>query len=277
MKKRRPIIISFTVSLALGVTAYGLYHLSAVMLRKPALPPKPPAFTTLQAPHGQQDTGRLEGPPPSAPINAPTYPPHPEPSLTLIGATSEQLRQIEQYLPEGTRIVTYPVSETEQRAAYANVDLKGDGNTETVVVYKGSGPEAEGGDAPLVLGVLVKDGNSLSLRSSARLHGALIYGNIYDKHAPQFAVRELTGDGHPCIIVASGVGASLGGALQVYSYDGSSLRQLADIDGHTFRVYDGRAGRVSEITAQSRYEDKPRAYQWNGKTFEQINATTGKR
>lgn len=275
--KKSSIMISFGVAFALGVTIYALYRVSAAMRSEPAFPPMPAASTALQAPPAQkQATGFEPPPPPSAPMNVPTYLPHPEPSLALVGVTSEQLREIERYLPEGARIVTYPVSKTEQRAAYAVADLEGDGNTETVVVYKGSRPEAEAPDTSLLLGVLVKDENGWSLRASTRLHGNLIYGNIYDKRAPDFALREVTGDGHVVVIVASGVGASLGGALQIYSYDGSSLRQLADIDGHTFRVYYSSAGRVSEITAQSRYEDRPRVYQWNGKTFEQTNAT-GKR
>ncbi len=275
--KKSSIIISFGVAFALGITFYALYHVSAAMRSEPALPPMLAASTTLQAPPAQkQTTGFEPPPPPSMPMNVPTYPPHPEPSRALVGVTSEELREVERYLPKGARIVAYPISKTEQRAAYAVADLEGDGNTETVVVYRGPTPEAEAPDTSLLLGVLVKDENGFSLRASARLDGALIYGNIYDKQAPDFAVREVKGDGHMVVIVASGVGASLGGALQIYAYDGSSLRQLADIDGHTFRVYYSRAGRVIEITAQSRYEDRPRVYQWNGKTFLQTNAT-GKR
>ncbi len=258
---KRAIVISFTLSLVLGVTVYAVYRFSVVILEKPPLLPEPSSLTTLRAPPSkQQAIGGFEAPPPPV---GPTYEPSPERRRTLIGATNEQLKQIEQYLPEGAQVATYAVSETEERAAFASADLMADGRPETVIVYEAPGPAPDGGGQPLFLSVLALEGNGLILKSSARLYGGLIYISIYDRYAVPFAIRDVTGDGRSEIIVTSGVGASLGGAIQVYSFDGSSLHQLAFADGHVLRLHD------KEITAQSRYEDKPRVYRWNGLEFEQ--------
>ena len=266
--KTSVIIVSFGLAFALVVTFYAFYPSSGVMVEAVS---KPVALTTLQASPAQQPAMGVEPPPPAVPIDGPTYQPRPEPSLALIGATRDQLRQIEEYLPQGVRVVTYAVSETEERAAYAASDLDGDGNIETIIVYKA--PRAGGGDQPLFLGVLKLEGNRLTLTSSAPLYGVLIYSDIYDKQAVPFGILDVTGDGRPKIIVTSGQGASLGGALQISSFDGSSLHQIAFTDGHTFRIYHHGVGGACEITAQGRYEDKARVYRWNGKTFEQMNAT----
>lgn len=258
----------------LGILFYAFYHSSRVgPERQPDS--RPLGSTTLQA-SAQQSPAVTEPPPPAAPINGPTYQPRAEPSRALIGATREQLREVEEFLPSGARVVTYPVSETEETAAYALSDLDEDGKREEVVVYKAPRTDANAGSQPLFLAVLKPEGNTLTVSASARLFGVLIYSNIYDKQGFPFGIRDVTGDGWPKIIVTSGEGASLGGALQIFSFDGSSLHQIAFADGHTLRVYFAGAGKPSEITAQSRYEDKPRVYQWNGKTFEQTNAS-GKR
>ncbi len=254
-------LLMFSVGLSASVV-WNAYRTS------PELPSPSLNLTTLVAPSEATIDPSLP-PPPPATTSAPTYQSPPEPPLKLLGASSEKLRGIEQYLPEGARIATYHVSESEQRAALASADLVGDGHIETVVIYKAPVPEAEGGDSPLFLGVLAHEGNKLTLRSSVRLSGIQVYSSIYDKHAVPLAIRDVTGDGRPEIIVTSGVGASLGGMLQVYSFDGSSLHQVADIPGHTLRVYYGGAGRPGKITAQGRYEEGARVYRWSGQKFEQ--------
>lgn len=171
-------------------------------------------------------------------------------------------------MPAGSRVATYAVSESEQRAALATDGLNSD-DRKTVVVFKTLAAEQDAGSQPLFLAVLTHEGKSLTLRSSARLYGGLIYTSLYDKQAVPFAILDVTGDGRPEIVVTSGVGASLGGALQVYSFDGSSLHQIALAEGHTLHLNNRGPGKPSEITAQSRYEDKPRVYRWNGQTFVQ--------
>ena len=126
--------------------------------------------------------------------------PNPEPQRALVGASAEQLTRIEQSLPERSQVATYAVSNTEQRAAYATSDLEGKGTVDTVVVYKELGSES------LFLAVLAPKENNLTLRSSVRLNGGIIYGSILDKQAVPFAIRDVTGDGRPEIIVTSGVG-----------------------------------------------------------------------
>jgi hypothetical protein len=95
----------------------------------------------------------------------------------------------------------------------------------------------------------------------------MIYTSLYDKQVVPFAILDVTGDGRNEIVVTSGVGASLGGALQVYSFEGTSLHRIAFAEGHTLHLKNTRPGRPSEITAQSRYEDKPRVYRWNEQIF----------
>jgi hypothetical protein len=175
--------------------------------------------------------------------------------------TTEQLMQIARYLPAGSKVATYAINESEQRAAVATYDRK------TVVVYKTPTSEQDTGGPSLFLGVLTREGDSLTLRSSTQLYGGLIYISLYDKQAVPFAIQDVTGDGRPAIVVTSGVGASLGGALQVYSFDGSLLHQIAFAEGHILHLKNKGPGTPSEITAKSRYEDKPKVYRWNGQTF----------
>ncbi len=265
--KKRGTIASLTVCLVLGVTAYALYRFWGTVLRTPQLPP--PAPTTLRAPASRQQTTAFEPPlPPPRPSGEIVPQARSEPSRALVGTANEQLKQIERNLPEDAQVATYPVSETEERAAFATADLIGDGRTETVVVYKAPGPPPDGGGQPLFLGVLAPDGDHLNLRSSARLYGGLIYISLRDKHAIPFAIRDVTGDERPEIIVTSGVGASLGGALQIYTFDGSSFHQIANADGHILELNNKGPGKPSEITARSRYEATPRVYRWNGHGFQ---------
>jgi hypothetical protein len=175
--------------------------------------------------------------------------------------TTQQLTEIERYLPAGSKVATYVINESEQRAAVAIDDGK------TVVVYRTPVTEGDAGGQSLFLGVLTRNGNNLTLRSSTRLYGGMIYTSLYDKQVVPFAILDVTGDGRNEIVVTSGVGASLGGALQVYSFDGTSLHQIAFAEGHTLHLKNTGPGRPSEITAQSRYEDKPRVYRWNGQIF----------
>ena len=216
---------------------------------------------------GRQEAASSTPLPPPRPGGEPARDPSPEPQRALIGTTTQQLKQVEHYLPANSRIATYAVSETEQRAALATTGSDSNGRT-IAVVYNTPSSENDSGIQPLFLGVLAPKGDGLSLRASARLYGSMIYVSLNDRQAVPFAIRDVTADGRPEIIVTSGVGASLGGALEVYSFDGSSLHQIANVGGHILDLNNKGPGKPSEISAQSRYEAKPRTYRWNGHEFE---------
>lgn len=192
-----------------------------------------------------------------------------EPKRTLIGVTSGDLKRIERYLPIGARIYTYPVDESSLASALISADLDGDGKAETIAVYNDRKPTAEEGSLPLTLTVLVREKNDLAVRSSVRLSGDVFFSPYIRGLGPPLAVRDITGDGRQEIVVVSGGGASLGGDLQVFSFDGSSLRELARVGGHFFQLRSAENGKPSIITARSRYETVRRTYKWTGKSFEE--------
>lgn len=261
--------ISFTLALSLGVVGYVAFRYSTIATKESSSVPPQSSEQPLKAMSSAETQGvSSKPPPPPRPSGQPINPPSPEPKRALVGTTAQQLEQVERQLPAGSRIATYVISETAQRAALSSSDLIGDGNRETIVVYNSPGTEPIGGGQPLFLAVLSLRENKLALGSTALLHGGRIYTIFSDEQAVPFAVRDVTGDGRPEIIVTSGVGASLGGWLQVYAFDGSSLHQIANVNGHTLRLNSKGPGKPSEITAQSRYEDKPRTYRWNGHDFE---------
>ncbi len=265
MKYRSIYLFVGILTLCIGLSTRILWNAYPAPAELPSL-----NLTTLVAPNKDTINYLIPPPPPPRPISVLSYQQPSEQALTLTGTSSDQLRRIEQYLPEGARIATYPVSMAQQKAALANTDLINDGNIKTILIYEMHTPADVETDTQLFLGILVHaKGGSLTLRSSAHLYGGLIYTSIYDKHSVPFAIRDVTGDGHKQIIVTSGVGASIGGALQIFSFNGSTLEQLANISGHTLRLYDEEAKMPVKITAQSRYEAGIRVYRWNNRKFEQ--------
>ncbi|HEX3144477.1 MAG TPA: hypothetical protein VHQ64_10945 [Pyrinomonadaceae bacterium] len=235
-----------------------------------AIPAIPPSI--LQPTPGVQSPGSPGIPPPRRTSDALVRESSPEPQRALVGSSTEQLNRIEQYLPPASRIAKYPINESQQMAAQATADLAGNRGLQTIVVYEAPASQNENVDGSLVLSVLTATANGFEITSSSPLKGGLIYVNLSDDQAVPFAVRDVTGDGRPEIIVTSGVGASLGGAMQIYSFDGASLRQIAFIAGHTLRMANHANGRAAEILAQSRYESKPRHYVWNGRVFARDNS-----
>jgi hypothetical protein len=256
---------------ALGLAA--ILGLGAFVIHKSAVKKMPGAgnATSVQEPRtlvGTSGKGSKESsappPPPSltASQNLSTVV---DKDRALIGTSVDELRELEKLLPAGSRIATYAVSESQQKAAVTEAVLAGDGHQQTVVVYNTSDPSTN--SEQLFLGVLTHEGGQLVLRTSTQLSGNLIYTSINDKQSAPFLTRDVNEDGRPEIIVTSGVGASIGGAIQVYSFDGSSLNQIGSADGHILRLYQKPGSRSAEISAQSRYEEKPRKYSWNGKEF----------
>lgn len=266
--KRRILIASFVFAWIVGVSAYFLYEYPASILKEPALELSESHQYVIQAPANQPHDSRVP-PPPPAPASAPVSELDSEPQRTLIGTTSEHLREMESYLPDGARIATYPVSDTNLKPAFLNADLDGDGQPELIVVHTEGPPSASEPTPQLILSVLTIQGGHSKLLSSTRLvdGGVLFDINISGYLAP-LVVRDVTGDTRPEVLVASGMGASLGGVLQVYTVIGTDSRRVASVGGHLFYVQPGRGKIPSELRAKDRDEDKALVYKWNGQRFE---------
>jgi hypothetical protein len=183
--------------------------------------------------------------------------------------TTGDLKDFERYLPEGAQVYTFPVGETNLAAAVISADLDGDGRDETVLVYNERKPTPQEGSLPLTLSVLGGEGSTFKVRASTHLLGGVLFDVSINGVRRHLAVCDVTGDGRPEIILVPATGASIGGWLQVYSFKGSSLHELARISGHFFQVRSGGHGKPSIITARSRYETAGRSYQWTGKSFEE--------
>jgi hypothetical protein len=141
---------------------------------------------------------------------------------------------VERHLPSGSKVYTYPVN-TRLEAAIINADLDGGGVDETVVVYTTRKPTAEEGTLTLMLGVLTSGGDkrALRLQASTALAGEIFFNPQIEGIGPRFAARSVTGRNRPEIIALSGTGASVRGALQVFSYDRSGLTEAARIGGYS--------------------------------------------
>jgi hypothetical protein len=233
------------------------------------LPPAPQdqaAQAPEQALPAQRQVPTLPPPPPPPPT-AETAEVRflPDPPRALVGIASKQLRQVEAYLPEGSAIETFPISDTQEKAAIATVDLDGDGTQETIVAF--NNPQTNGS---LFLGVLAPDGDKLTLRSSLRLPGTYVYGNIYDSLDVPFAARDVTGDSVPEILITSSQGASIGAQLQVFSFDGQSLQEIVFIGGNNIRLIDRGFGRSAIIKAYHKDDFKEQRFEWKGSKFEEV-------
>ena len=153
MSKRA--IGSLVFLIAVGFAGYALFRYSSLRQRIPESIPEAQAAPILEAPlSGQQEMSSKPPSPRGESIQQITA----EPERSLVAATSDQVNHIERYLPEGSQIARYAVSETEQKAALATADLNRSGQVETVVVYKAPEPEPEEGGQALFLGVLSAEG-----------------------------------------------------------------------------------------------------------------------
>lgn len=194
----------------------------------------------------------------------------PEPPRALIGITGEDLSQVEQRLPQGAQIVTYPAGMKFRKAALVTSDLNGDGIRETAVVYKMA--HAPGGEPQLILGVLSPVGDQPSLQLSIPLVGSLLYDLDVNGDISPFSAHDLTGDKRPEVVVASGAGASSGGWLQIFSIDGPAYYKLAHFGGHHLKVRSRGRGKPPEVVTQWKGEDEKKVYGWTGKAFEQVRS-----
>jgi hypothetical protein len=195
----------------------------------------------------------------------------PEPPRTLIGVAEEDLRQVEQYLPDGAKVYTYPVGKAGLGAAIVSADLDGDGKDETIIVYNECKPTAEEGTQPLRLSVLTHKSNTLEIRASFNLVGGVLFEMNIDGAKSHLAVGDITGDGRSEIIVAPGTGASVGGWLKTLSLNGENLDEVSSIGGHFFHVRSRRGSKPGLITARWNGEKEARTFEWNGQAFEQVS------
>ncbi|MFP5264998.1 MAG: FG-GAP repeat domain-containing protein, partial [Blastocatellia bacterium] len=237
----------------------------------------PPSADRLAASPGGRGLGSPDAkqqdvppPPPPFPGTPPVREARPEPLRSLIGATEEDLREVERYLPEGAKVYTYPVSESSLAAAIMTADLDGDGKDDTVVVYSERNPKPEEGSLPLIMSVLAQNGKMLRVRSSTLLLGEIFFNPRIEGIGGPIAIQDVTGDGRPEIIVVSGGGASVGGALQAFSFNGVTLLEVAHIGGHFFKVRSRGVSKASLITARWNGEKEARTYEWSGEAFEQV-------
>ncbi|HKS26363.1 MAG TPA: VCBS repeat-containing protein [Pyrinomonadaceae bacterium] len=261
---KKPIIISFTAAFIIGIGVYAFYFMSKVMLQPAAqdseLKVAPP---TLQASPGQEgDTAGV--PPPPPPTSVGTTQTTPDSPRKLVGITEERLKQIEQSLPAGSRVYLSPVGSDNSVAALVDADLYGDTGKETVVVHTAKSPTSGEPTPPLILSLLSWNDGTGSIVATTPLSGGVIFNIKMSGSNVPLAVADLTEDGRPEIIVASGAGASLGGALRVFRIGGLSFTPLAEIEGNFFEVRPGRSG---TITVRSRYENRPASYRWDGIQF----------
>lgn len=235
MKRRA--VVSFIIAWLVGVAAYVIYY-SANSLRESGPSVAAPARAPVDAPPAQAQGGSLpQPPPPPKTQGVPISTPVPEAARTLVGLTGDEVRQIEQCLPGAAHVATYPVGSNSMKAAVAKADLNGDGDVETVVVYKADSPAGGEAASQLFLGVLTREADRLQVRSSTPLtEGGVLFDIRIGGLVTPLAIQDVTGDGRPEIMASSGVGASLGGVLQVFGLDGLSLRHIGDIGGNSFQV-----------------------------------------
>jgi hypothetical protein len=277
MRKRLFVTAILTCVVIVGL--YTRYHDSARMSQETAeltsqspstsLMPASRGGPTLQSPNARQQE-MPPPPPPPFPGTPPIRETSPEPPRSLIGATEEDLKQVEQYLPDGAKVYTCPVGKSGLAAAIVNADVDGDGKDETIVVYNERKPTPEEGTQPLRLSVLTHKGNTLEIRASINLGGSVLFEMNIDGAKSYLAVNDVTGDGKPEIIVAPGTGASVGGWLKTLSLNGASLEEVSSIGGHFFRVRSTRGSKLGLITARWNGEKESRTFEWNGQVFEQV-------
>lgn len=277
--RKRIVIVSFISTLAIGIAASAFYFYSLTGIKENVESRREsssndvmiePVEETLEELSNRRPQESRSVPPPPPPTTEASAPPHvSESPRTLLGATSEQLRGIERYLPGGARIATYPVNDRHLRAAIVEADLNGDGNVESIVVHTIQPPSSSDPTPQLALSILAREGERLRMLSSTRLaEGGVLFNISVGGNDTPLIIEDVTGDERPEVIVASGIGASLGGAIQVFSLDGLSPRGIANVSGNYFGLRAGSGG-TRIITVRGR-EENTRTYRWSGQGFEQV-------
>jgi hypothetical protein len=256
---KRSLIISVIISVGVITGMSHLRRARSIETGSAITGQSPPAQEQIPAPPIPP------APPPPTHKSEPVLAVSPEPARALVGITEDKLAEISRYLPNRSQIATYPIGDTSLGACVIDADLNGDKAPEKIVVYGNRPPTDQGYSTPLSLAVFSREGNGLSKLSSVSLSGNYIQTYITDQLAVPFAVRDITGDGRPDIIVTSAVGASLGSTLQVFSFNKSSLTEIAKATGHYIHVV-RETGKPYII--QARWKDgETTVYAWNGQRF----------
>lgn len=252
MQKRREFLIVFFVILS-GVIIHLLANYSSVF--------------SISNQNGKPQKISPSLPPPPPPVVKPTMP-QPEPSRFLVETDEEELANVEASLPNGNKILIYPLTVAKERAALWHFDIDDDGVDEKIVLYTEHTPTLEDGALSLIMSVLSKDNDKFVIRASTLIKGSVLFDVNFDGTTTPLIVSDVTGSGHKDIVVASGVGASVGGNLQVFSIEGTSLQQIASVAGHFFQIDRSIKGTV--ITARWKDEIQSRRYKWDGQNFQLI-------
>jgi len=276
--KKQTMIISCVLVGMLGLGAYCRYYNAGIKSegdeKGKSQISYPLAVNTAGSLVQPQSSQQQEPPPPLPPPPTSETPMvrqlPPKPPHTLTGMTSEVVKEIEQFLPDGAHLFAYPVSNANVAVAMLQADLDSDGKEEFIVVYteqKSLSKER----VPLTLGILENKGKILKLRASIELVGSLFFNTHVEGIGVPFAVLDVIGDHHPEILVVSGEGASVGGWLQLFAFDGNSIKEITHFGGHFFSVRRKGNGTPVRITARWNGEKTSRMYEWNGQAFEQVS------
>lgn len=214
-------------------------------------------------------------PPPDRNDTPPLRPPVPDAPRTFVGTSSKQIADVTRYLPYGTRVYSSAVGAAHLKAAIARADLDGDSISETVVVHSGVSSVSEGEPAPLLfLSILSREGEGEVVRQSIPLIGGVLFNIKVNGIAVPLVMQDVTGDGRPEIIVASGGGASVGGQLQVFDTDGRSISKMMEAGGHFFSVQSEENRKPALLKARWKDENETTVYHWNGREFESGGEST---
>src|SRR5437016_2793437 len=109
---------------------------------------KPGNGATVQEPRilvGTSGNGSKESstPPPPSTTEQETLSVVPDKDRPLIGTSVNELRELEKLLPAGSRIATYPISESQQKAADTNAYLVDNDHQQKVVTYNTGDPSED--------------------------------------------------------------------------------------------------------------------------------------
>ena len=266
---KKAIIVLFALVLVVGAGTYAFYSFSRQARHSGSQDSQISApETLLRAPSGPErsDSSSTPLPPPAL---GKRMEPEVEPPPILVGFARERLSQIEELLPTDSRVYLSPIEGNKSVAALLEADLDGDGNPEVIAAHSAK-PNQQEPTPPLFLSVLSQRQGTLVVKTSVPLTGGVLFNIQINGSAVPVAVTDLTGDDHPEIVVASGIGASLGGELQVFRFQDDSLVSLTRIGGNIFHLK-SRAGGKGIITTQSRYQNKPISYRWDGQQFAPVN------
>ena len=113
-------------------------------------------------------------PPPARPSGNYNYQTGLDHERALSGMTIDELRRIQQYLPNGSQVALYAVDEKNNLAAIGKADLENNGVLETIVIYRPAQPINDASSSPLNLAVLVPEQDRLVVRASTTLYGSYI-------------------------------------------------------------------------------------------------------